>query len=257
MQADTVVLGVNSAYHESAACLLADGRIVGAVEEERFTRRKHAKESRVDNADELPWNAIRWCLAKAGLPPSAVGAIGYSFDPEARLAANLEHPVPGAPAGDFGTPEGERAFHASLPRARDALAGRFPAARFHLLPHHRCHAASAYLEPGWPTEFLLRAVPVYDAVCAQLIPAVVRHSLSTNAANSRIHVVRQAAKPRYHALLRAWKTAVGRGILLNTSFNSTEPIVCTPREAVATFVRSSMDLLTLGPYLVRRRAMAR
>ena len=77
--------------------------------------------------------------------------------------------------------------------------------------------------------------------------------MSTNAANSRIHVVRQAVNPRYHALLCAWKAAIGRGILLNTSFNISEPIVCTPKDAVATFARSGMDLLALGPFLVRRR----
>ena len=46
----TVILGVNSAYHESAVCLLKDGKILSAVEEERFNRVKHAKHSRVDNA---------------------------------------------------------------------------------------------------------------------------------------------------------------------------------------------------------------
>ena len=53
------ILGINSAYHESSACLLKDGVIVGAVEEERLSRVKHAKKASVDNPDELPLRAIR------------------------------------------------------------------------------------------------------------------------------------------------------------------------------------------------------
>ena len=63
----TTILGLNSAFHESSACLLVDGRVIGAVEEERFTRVKHAKPARVDNPDELPLAAIAWCLGEGGL----------------------------------------------------------------------------------------------------------------------------------------------------------------------------------------------
>ncbi|MBI5367317.1 MAG: carbamoyltransferase [Planctomycetes bacterium] len=54
-----LVLGISCHYHDSAAALLQDGRIVAAAEEERFTRRKHD--------DELPENAVRWCLQEAGV----------------------------------------------------------------------------------------------------------------------------------------------------------------------------------------------
>jgi len=63
----THVLGINSAYHESAACLLRDGLPVAFAEEERFNRRKHGKPARVDNADELPRQAIQFCLRQAGI----------------------------------------------------------------------------------------------------------------------------------------------------------------------------------------------
>ena len=52
------ILGVNTAYHESSACLLRDGEIVAIAEEERFNRFRHGKHSRVDNPDDLPEQAI-------------------------------------------------------------------------------------------------------------------------------------------------------------------------------------------------------
>ncbi len=139
------ILGINSAYHESAACLVHDGRIVAAVEEERFTRVKHAKRSAVDNAHELPWAAIDWCLGRAGIGPGDVDHVGYSLDPDRRLELNRDLPDSAlAAAGDFGTPEGEQAFHASNIEARRLLQQRLPDAQFHFLEHHLCHAASAY-----------------------------------------------------------------------------------------------------------------
>jgi carbamoyltransferase len=143
---ETFILGVNSAYHESSACLVHDGEIVAAVEEERFNRVKHGKHSRVDNAHHLPWQAIEFCLVRAGIAAGQVTHIGYSLDPEARRAANRELPDAGrAPAGDFGSPDGEQVFYRSNLEARRLLAERFPGAEFHFLPHHLCHAASAYL----------------------------------------------------------------------------------------------------------------
>lgn len=56
-----MILGINSAYHESAAALIdGNGHIIAAAEEERFTGRKHGKAARSDNAHHLPWHAIRY-----------------------------------------------------------------------------------------------------------------------------------------------------------------------------------------------------
>jgi carbamoyltransferase len=139
-----IILGVNSAYHEPAAAVVVDGRLVAVAEEERFNRHRHGKPSRLDNADDLPWQAIDFCLAEAGVTFRDVTEIGYSLDPEARLAANRGRSGPAAPGG-WGTEDGERTFHASNLRARDRLQERAPQARFHFLPHHLCHAASAFL----------------------------------------------------------------------------------------------------------------
>jgi carbamoyltransferase len=139
-----VILGINSAYHESSAALLVDGVLVAAAEDERFSRIKHGKHSAVDNAHDLPWKAAKFCLDRAGLRFSDVDRVGYSFDPWVRRAAVWsDHSKP--QNADFGTPEGERVFFESNLRARDLILARMPRAQFHFLSHHRCHAASAYL----------------------------------------------------------------------------------------------------------------
>lgn len=138
------VLGVNFAYHESSACLIKDGQIIAAVEEERFNRIKHAKCSRVDNADELPWAAIDYVLRAAGLSPDEIDHIGISFDPEERLRRNRDLHEPGVPAGDFGTAQGETTFAQGVHRGAENLRSKFPKAEIHFLSHHMCHAASAF-----------------------------------------------------------------------------------------------------------------
>ncbi len=63
---------------------------------------------------------------------------------------------------------------------------------------------------------------------------------------ARVHTVSAEANPRYHRLITAFGQATGVPVLLNTSFNIQEPIVNTPDEAIATFLRSGMDLLAIG-----------
>jgi carbamoyltransferase len=67
---------------------------------------------------------------------------------------------------------------------------------------------------------------------------------------SRIQTVRQDQNPRYHRLIRAFGRRTGVPMLLNTSFNESEPICCTPEEAVETFRRTRMDALVLGSLYV-------
>jgi carbamoyltransferase len=101
-------------------------------------------------------------------------------------------------------------------------------------------------------EYMLLALPVKDRRSAQLIPAVSQENGSTGVATSRAHVVREQVNPLYSRLLHEVKSLTGLGMVLNTSFNISEPIVCTPEHAVGTFKRSKMDALAIGPFLVRR-----
>jgi len=74
------VLGVNAVFHDPAAALVVDGRVVAAAEEERFSRRKHGKRPVPFSAWELPEYAMRWCLEEAGLTPADLDAVAYSYD---------------------------------------------------------------------------------------------------------------------------------------------------------------------------------
>jgi carbamoyltransferase len=68
----------------------------------------------------------------------------------------------------------------------------------------------------------------------------------------RLQTVTREANPRYHALISAFRDLTGVPVVLNTSFNDNEPIVCRPEEAVDCFLRTRMDALVLGDFLVTR-----
>jgi carbamoyltransferase len=142
------VLGVNAVFHDPAAALVIDGRVVAAAEEERFSRRKHGKVPVAFSTWELPTEAAGWCLADAGLAPRDLDAVGYSYDPE------LASP----PTADVTaeTWEGLRTLY--VQRAplflRTALPGLEPS-RVRFVPHHVAHAASAYLAAPFDTAAVL------------------------------------------------------------------------------------------------------
>ena len=65
----TSILGISAFYHDSAAALVVDGKIVAAAQEERFTRRKHDP--------RFPLNAINYCLDESGLTPEKLDYVGF------------------------------------------------------------------------------------------------------------------------------------------------------------------------------------
>jgi carbamoyltransferase len=72
--------------------------------------------------------------------------------------------------------------------------------------------------------------------------------------SARVQTVSRETNPRFHALIRACEERTGLGILINTSFNVRgEPIVCTPEHAYTCFMRTEMDYLVLGSYLLDKR----
>ena len=75
-------LGINAAFHDPAATLVKDGVVLAAAEEERFTHIKHGKRPIPFSSYELPYNAIDFCLKKAGINLVDIDHIAYSFDPE-------------------------------------------------------------------------------------------------------------------------------------------------------------------------------
>jgi len=68
----------------------------------------------------------------------------------------------------------------------------------------------------------------------------------------RLQTVTREANPRYHALISAFRDLTGVPVVLNTSFNDNEPIVCRPEEAIDCFLRTQMDTLVLGDFLITK-----
>ena len=111
--------------------------------------------------------------------------------------------------------------------------------------------AAEYFELTEPSPFMLfthKARPIAKGV----IPAVI-HVDGT----ARVQTVDRKANPRYRKLLEAFAQKTGVPVLLNTSFNVNEPIVCTPDEAVQCFLRTEVDWLVMGNLLVQRPGPAK
>lgn len=98
--------------------------------------------------------------------------------------------------------------------------------------------------PSIASDFMLFAYPTQPGR-ADLIPAVVHVD-----ATSRIQTVNKNTNPRYHTLISEFYRLTGVPMVLNTSFNDSEPIVMTPADALNTFSRTGIDVLVLGDYLI-------
>jgi carbamoyltransferase len=86
---DMFTLGINAAFHDSAAALIKDGVLIAAAEDERFTHIKHGKRPIPFTAYELPYHAIDYCLQEAGITMNDIDHIAYSFDPALLSAGNI------------------------------------------------------------------------------------------------------------------------------------------------------------------------
>lgn len=158
-----MVLGINAAYHESAAALIQGGRVLAAVEEERLNRIKHGKRARIDNADSLPWGAIRTVLELAGVTSRQLAAVAFSFQPGRRQRLIGLDPTGTVDArGGWGTHEGEATFDAAVRRVphliRHHLGLNPDAVEF--VSHHVAHAASSF----FTSSFQKAAVLVLDGI---------------------------------------------------------------------------------------------
>src|SRR5215475_11255273 len=87
----TYILGLSAFYHDSAACLVVDGEIVAAAQEERFTRVKH------DHG--FPSNAVRYCLKEAGISPDQLDYVGFYDKPLLKFDRLLETYLDYTPSG--------------------------------------------------------------------------------------------------------------------------------------------------------------
>ena len=159
-------LGINAVYHDSAACLVKDGLVVAAAEEERFTRKKHGKRPIPFSTYELPFHAIDYCLREGGITLIDVAHISYAYDPFLLLGPHSHDPtlpIPLVQTAPLQSTEWESPwdplFLSSIVNAPRHLAGGYPhhlqerfrgfrsngPFQWHFVEHHIAHAASAFL----------------------------------------------------------------------------------------------------------------
>jgi carbamoyltransferase len=164
------ILGISAFYHDSAACLVVDGEIVAAAQEERFTRVKHDH--------NFPVNAARYCLGEAGIDANKLDYVGFYDKPLLKFDRLLETYLDYAPAGfssflkalplwmkeklwmpDLIRTELAKASGAEDERAAKKLGKKF---EWKLLfgDHHESHAASAF----YPSPFETAAILTIDGV---------------------------------------------------------------------------------------------
>jgi carbamoyltransferase len=149
------ILGISAFYHDSAAALVRDGRIVAAAQEERFTRRKH------DSG--FPAEACRYCLEHAGIGAADLDFVVFYEKPLLKFDRLLETYFSYAPRGFWSFREAlplwlkEKLF---LPRQLDRGLGGSYRGRYAFMEHHESHAASAF----FPSPFEEAAILTVDGV---------------------------------------------------------------------------------------------
>ncbi|HEX3920096.1 MAG TPA: carbamoyltransferase C-terminal domain-containing protein [Caulobacteraceae bacterium] len=107
-------------------------------------------------------------------------------------------------------------------------------------------AVGAWFEEDDDVPFMMQVFQIREEKRAQ-IPAVTHVDGS-----GRLQTVHQHTSPRYYALIEAFERLSGVPMVLNTSFNENEPVVCRPDEALDCFLRTKMDVLVLGDHLISR-----
>src|SRR5437016_9017943 len=144
----THILGISAFYHDAAACLLRDGEIVAAAQEERFTRRRHDP--------DFPSHAVEYCLQEGDIRASQLDYVGFYDKPLLKFERILENYLGVAPLG-------LRSFVTAMPvwlkeklftrdQIRRELGGYTGPVLFS--EHHESHAASAF----YPSPFAEAAV---------------------------------------------------------------------------------------------------
>jgi carbamoyltransferase len=113
-------------------------------------------------------------------------------------------------------------------------------------PSIQLEAVGDYFDQTYPDPFMIKVYNVLPEKQAQ-IPAVT-HVDGTG----RLQTVDRGSAPLYWELIEAFRQCTGVPVVLNTSFNENEPIVCSPEEAVDCFLRTRMDALAVGNYLVHK-----
>jgi len=155
------ILGISAFYHDSAACLLKDGEIVAAAQEERFTRKKHDA--------NFPHNAVKYCLKEAGITANKIENIVFYEKPFVKFERLLETYLAFAPKGFVSFAKAMPVWIKDKLFQKSALIKELKSTfdedikwgeRLLFSEHHLSHAASAY----YPSPFDSAAVLTLDGV---------------------------------------------------------------------------------------------
>jgi len=200
MKRTRLVLGINAAYHQSAAAIVDSTGIIAAAEEERFNRVRHGKSTRAELVYHLPLEAIDYCLRAAGCGLEDVDYIAYSFSPDerARRSADIARAGP-ILGGGYETVDGDRRFLSLMRLAPDVLAAAYgvePArvrGRWTWVNHHLAHMASAF----YPSPFETAAGIVVDGVGESATTTIARCT------GTRIETLRTVEFP--HSIGFVWE----------------------------------------------------
>src|SRR3989338_5274286 len=153
MNNSVYILGISAFYHDSAACLVKDGEIIAAAQEERFTRKKHDF--------NFPTHAIQYCLKEAGITTKDLGYVGFYDKPFLKFERILLTYLTYAPLG-------LRSFLKAMPLRseerlylKDFISTELGFKREIIFTeHHESHAASAF----YPSPFREAAILTMDGV---------------------------------------------------------------------------------------------
>jgi carbamoyltransferase len=172
------ILGINAVFHDSSACILQDGKLLAAAEEERFTHIKHGKRPIPFSTYELPFHSINYCLKIAGIHLNDVDHVAYSFNPYKLLGRHVKADqisLPLKPSESIKSKDWDSVwdplFLSLIVNATSQLADGYPhhlqkrfigaktsPEKWHFVEHHIAHAASAF----YPSPFERAAVMVLD-----------------------------------------------------------------------------------------------
>ena len=265
------ILGISAYYHDSAAAVLSDGKIISAAQDERFTREKHDA--------GFPVNAIRFCREEAGLELSMIDQVVFYDKPLLKFERLLETYYNFAPRGllSFVTAipvwVNDKLFLKRNINRGLASMGAFDETRQkHLFPeHHLSHAASAF----YPSPFKESVILTIDGVGEWATASICLGD------GNGIKIIKEFRFPHSLGLLySAFTYFLGFRVnsgeyklmglapygdpdskrvaafvkIINTSFNVRgEPIVCTPEDAYRCFMRTKMDYLVMGDFLLEKQ----
>jgi carbamoyltransferase len=142
--------------------------------------------------------------------------------------------------------------HPGLPNMKDVLNARIKHREWFrpFAPSILADRQHEYFEHDHPSPFMLHVYRIRPEKRKEL--CAVNHVDGTG----RLQTVTREENPIYYDLISAFERKAGIPVILNTSFNENEPIVCTPEEAIDCFQRTRMDVLAIGPFLVKKDSPA-